>query len=265
MTMPLSSRDDDPRRPRLGMAVRGHRAGATLVLAVCLPLVVALVLVPLRSSFANTAAALVLVGVVTGVAALGSRLAGVVATISSSIWFDFFLTRPYDRLAITHRNDIETTVTLFVVGLAITEIAVRSRHARERAATSGGEVALLYETAEMLAGGASPRLVAGRVAAMMVDLLGLEACRFETGPSERHPARLGHDGEVRWAGAVWSVAHGGFPGRELEVVAEYQGTVYGRFVCTPIRDRPVPLDRRIVAVSLAAQVGAALAHHATAR
>jgi K+-sensing histidine kinase KdpD len=41
-----------------------------------------------------------------------------------AVWFDFFLTQPYERFTITRRTDIETTVLLLVIGVAVTEIAV---------------------------------------------------------------------------------------------------------------------------------------------
>src|SRR2546430_13456825 len=43
---------------------------------------------------------------------------------TAAAWFDFFLTRPYERFAITRRADIETTILLLVIGVAVTEIAV---------------------------------------------------------------------------------------------------------------------------------------------
>ena len=111
--------------------IRHHRDSLAIVAALVLPLVVAAILVPFRSSFADTASALVLVAVIVAVAAIGSRAAGFLATVSATLWFDFFLTRPYERLAITHRPDIETAVSLFVVGIVVTELAARNRHHHE--------------------------------------------------------------------------------------------------------------------------------------
>ena len=65
--------------------------------------------------------------VVVAVAANGDRLAGALAAVSTAVWFDFFLTQPYERLTITRRTDIETTVLLLVIGVAVTEIAVWGR------------------------------------------------------------------------------------------------------------------------------------------
>ena len=98
------------------------------------PLALAAVLVPFRGSFPNTDAALALILVVVAVAANGYRLAGILAAVSAAAWFDFFLTRPYERFAITRRADIETTVLLLVIGVAVTEIAVWGR--RQHAAAS---------------------------------------------------------------------------------------------------------------------------------
>jgi K+-sensing histidine kinase KdpD len=91
------------------------------------PLVLAAVLVPFRGSFPNTDAALAMLLVVVAVAANGNRLAGYLAAVSTAVWFDFFLTEPYERFAIAYRTDIETTVLLLVIGAAVTEIAVFGR------------------------------------------------------------------------------------------------------------------------------------------
>src|SRR2546428_173356 len=71
---------------------------------------------------------------VVAVAATGYRPAGFLAAASAAAWFDFFLTRPYERFTITRREDIETTVLLLVLGIAVTEIAVWGR--RQHAAAS---------------------------------------------------------------------------------------------------------------------------------
>ena len=79
--------------------IRLPRDQIALVAAVVLPLGVAAMLVPFRSSFSNTASALLLVAVIVAVAALGNRISKFVATISATVCFDYFLTRPYERLA----------------------------------------------------------------------------------------------------------------------------------------------------------------------
>ena len=75
-----------------------RRESVSLLGAIFLPLAVAALMVPFRASFADAAAALVLVAVITLVATIGTRPAGYVAALSASFWFDFFLTRPYDQV-----------------------------------------------------------------------------------------------------------------------------------------------------------------------
>jgi K+-sensing histidine kinase KdpD len=80
---------------------RTPRAILAILAAVAAPLVLTLILVPFRASFPNTDAALALILVVVAVAAVGHRLAGALAALSAAAWFDFFLTRPYERFTIT--------------------------------------------------------------------------------------------------------------------------------------------------------------------
>ncbi|MGP0028964.1 MAG: DUF4118 domain-containing protein [Acidimicrobiales bacterium] len=223
-----------------------------------LPLVVAAVLVPFRSDFADTASALVLVAVIVAVATVGNRVAGLVATVSATLWFDFFLTRPYDRLAITYRDDIETTVCLFVVGVVVTELAARNRHHYETATEESDFVGLIYRVSELAVSGASALEVLERVRIELVDLLLLRACRYESGVAERPAMRIEHDGQVIFGGKLWGVHEMGLPGPEIELLVQSGGRTLGRFVLTPTPGSPVSLQRRVVAVALADQVAGAL-------
>jgi K+-sensing histidine kinase KdpD len=238
--------------------IRLHRDQIALVAAVVLPLGVAAVLVPFRSSFANTASALILVAVIVAIAALGNRLSGFVATVSSTVWFDYFLTRPYGRLAITQRPDIETAVSLFVVGIIVTELAARNRHHHATAAEEADFVGLIHDVTELATSGASPREVVARVRDELVDLLHLKACRYESGKADRPMMRLEHDGDVFLGGRPWGVHRLGLPGPEIELLVQNQGRTLGRFVLTPTPGDPVSRERRVVAVAIADQVGASL-------
>jgi hypothetical protein len=66
--------------------IRHHRAAIVDLAALVLPLAVVAVLIPLRSSFTNTAAALVLVAVIVALAVVGARAAGFLATVSATVW-----------------------------------------------------------------------------------------------------------------------------------------------------------------------------------
>ncbi len=238
--------------------IRLHRDQIAVVAAGVLPLGVAAVLVPFRSSFANTAAALILVAVIVAVAVVGNRLAGFIATISATVWFDYFLTQPYGRLAITHRADIETAVSLLVVGAIVTELAARNRSHHATAAEEADFVGLIHDVTELATSGASSRQVVARVQDELVDLLRLKACRYEAGPSDRPAMRLEHDGEVFLGGRPWGVHRLGLPGPEIELLVQNQGRTLGRFILIPTPGSPVSRQRRVVAVAIADQVGASL-------
>ena len=74
------------------------------------------------------------------------------------MWFDYFLVRPYEKVAITHRPDIETAVSLFVVGIIVTELAARNRHHHETAVEEADFVGLIHEVSEFATSGAPPRV-----------------------------------------------------------------------------------------------------------
>ena len=238
--------------------IRLHRDQMALLAGIVLPLAVAGILVPFRSSFANTAAALILVAVIVAVAALGNRVAGFVATVSATVWFDFFLPRPYEKLEITHRPDIETAVCLFVVGLIVTELAARNRHHHATAVEEADFVGLIHDVSELAASGTPSRDVVERVRKELVPLLHLRECRYESGSTSHPMIRIEHDGQVVLGRRSWAVDDLGLPGPEIELPVHVQGRTLGRFVLTPTPGTPVSRERRVVAVAIADQVGPSL-------
>ncbi len=238
--------------------IRLHRDQIALLAAVVLPLAMAAILVPFRSIFANTAAALILVTIIVAVAALGNRVAGIVATVSATVWFDFFLTRPYEKLAITHRPDIETAICLFVVGIIVTELAARNRYHRATAVEEADFVGLIHDVSELATSGASSREVVERVRKELIPLLHLQRCHYESGATKQPIMRLEHDGHVFLGGRTWAVDRLGLPGPEIELLVQIQGHALGRFILTPSAGTPVSHERRLVAVAIADQVGPSL-------
>jgi K+-sensing histidine kinase KdpD len=223
-----------------------------------LPLGAAALMVPFRDSFADAAASLVLIAVVAVVAIAGTRLAGYVAAASAALWFDFFLTRPYEQIAITHRQDIEIAVSLFVVGVLVTELAARSRRNFEVGKEESDYVSLLYEVSELASSGASFDDVVSGVSAHLVNLLHLRDCTFQSGPLFEPMTAIDHDGSVHLGWVNWPVQQWGLPGRQIALLVYSAGRVVGRFVLTPTTAEPVSLRRRLVAVALADQVGSSM-------
>ena len=224
------------------------------------PLALAAVLVPFRASFPDTDAALAMVVVVVAVAANGDRVAGVLAAVSTAVWFDFFLTEPYERLTITRRTDIETTVLLLVIGVAVTEIAVWGRRHYAIASRRAGYLDGISNAARAVAAGGSAPALIDQVSDHLVRLLSLRSCVFQYGVAGvGRPARLHRDGSVTVGQRRWADGEGFPPGTDVELLVEGGGIFQGRFLMTPALDARSTLEQRLLAVALADQVGAALA------
>jgi K+-sensing histidine kinase KdpD len=225
------------------------------------PLALAAVLVPFRSSFPNTDAALAMLLVVVAVAANGYRLAGVLAAVSTAVCFDFFLTQPYERFAITHRTDIETTVLLLVIGVAITEIAVWGRRQHANADRRAGYLDGINSAAQAVAAGGSAPALIDQVNGQLTRLLSLRSCTFQYGVAGLgRPARLHRDGSVTIGQMPWEADREGLPQySDLEFLVESGGVLQGRFLMTPAGGARPTLEDRLLAVAFANQVGAALA------
>ena len=232
-----------------------------LTAAVVVPLLVCALLIPFRDSFDNANAALLLVLVIVAVASFGIRLAGVVAAVSSAIWFDFFLTMPYHRLTINDRADIETTVLLVVIGAAVSEIALWGRRQQARASRQRGYLEGVLAASGVVAAGGSAAKLIDHVNAQLVDVLGVDGSRFVKGTTSRAgDPQLNHDGSVTRGSHVLKVERDGLPtNAEIELLVQHHGSVRGRFLLTAAARITRPdLEQRLVAVALADQVGAAL-------
>ena len=176
-----------------------RRDSVAVLAGLVVPLALAAILVPFRGTFPNTDAALALILVVVAVAANGYRPAGILAAVSAAAWFDFFLTRPYERFAITRRDDIETTILLLVIGVAVTEIAVWGRRQHAAANRRAGYLDGINAAAQAAATGSSPAALIDQVAAQLTRVLSLESCRFQYGAAGLgRPAGCGTTARSSW-------------------------------------------------------------------
>ena len=241
------------------------RDRAALALGLLAPLAGALVLLPWRAHLANTNVALILVVIVVAVAAMGSRLGGVLAAVSSFAWFDFFFTRPYERFSIARAADITTAVLLLLVGLAVSQLAARARRMRVLAITDAGYLELIHRAGELASSARSPDAVVDHVRQALVGLLDLESCRFEYGSLLGQPPRLEPDGTVLAGHRRWNVDEFGFPDGEIELRAFGNGHYFGRFMLTPRPGSRPSLQARLVATTLADLTGRTLGSSENAR
>lgn len=247
----------DRRGPRALSTVL-TRDQAAIAAAVAGPLAMAAILLPWRASWANSNVALLLVVAVVAVAAIGNRLAGGLAAILAAIWFDLFYTVPYDRLSIRSSADVTTFVLLFLVGVAVSQLAARARRLNVLAVTDAGYLARIHGTAALSQTTPVPDVVVNHVREQLVDLLGLQACRFEYGALLGHPPRLEQDGRIRAGHGPLVHERQGVPGEEIELRAYSGGQYFGRFMMIPDPAARPSLQARLTAVTLADLAGQAL-------
>jgi hypothetical protein len=237
------------------------RQRIALALALVAPWAVGAALVPFRDEVARTNAALVLVVVVVAVAALGNRAAGAVAAVSAGACFDFLLTRPFQSFSISARDDVVTALLLVVVGLSVSELAVRGQLQRARSVRSQGYLDGIREALEAVADDAPADVLVERVGTRLVAILELAGCRFDPGPAPAGPhPRLRPDGEVEVDGAVCDIRHFGLPvDRAIELPVGRGPAQAGRFWLHARPDARPGQAERLVAVALAERAATALA------
>jgi hypothetical protein len=226
------------------------------------PIVVGAAMVSVRGELDATNAALVLVLVVVGTAAFGGRGPAALSAVLAALSYEFFFTRPYNSLRIDSANDVETTVILLAIGLAVGQLAVHARRTRRVASRGRDELASMRRMAERVAAGAGDEELIDVAVAELTNVLSLVACRFETvatgpvlpvlersGRVESPYRRVGSDGEIALPPL----------GVRLPVIGD--GHQVGSMVLDPDPTIGITLEARVVAVALADQLGAALAAH----
>jgi K+-sensing histidine kinase KdpD len=233
--------------------------GVVWGLAVVTPLLAAVLMVPLRTHTQPSNLALVMVVVVTAAVLPGQRLVALAAGVSAGLWFDFFLTRPYERFRISWAADLQTTLLLNAVSAVVGEIATRRRRAAQAEEVARQEALSVYVVAQMLSAGASAPAVIESVAEQLGDLLFLQSCRFDTTSETRSEPWFNRAGELEYMRLGWLVEVDGLPNRDVTLPIESGGRRLGRFVLRgPTLGVPLGQDRVLTALALADLTGAAL-------
>jgi K+-sensing histidine kinase KdpD len=240
----------------------GQWRTAVRVGAVVVPLLTCAIFATVRDSITAATVVLVLVLWVVAAAATGDRIAGLLAAVSGGAWFDFFLTAPYQQFAIKGSDDIEATILLVVIGLAVTEIALWGHRQQARAAGRSGYLEGVLFAARLVSDGDTPAsALVDVVARQITDVLGADECRFVEGPvTDTRVAVLDHDGEVTRGDHTVDVDRVGMPSNDFVAIPVRRGSrVVGHFLLTATSQVTYPsAEQRRVAVLLADQVAAAV-------
>jgi hypothetical protein len=261
--MPVVRGNEEPARPSMlvgaWVRTRLHSLLFALSLALAAPLVASTVMISVRSHVANTSLALIMVAVVVAAVVPGRRVAAVVAGISAGVWFDFFLTKPYESFAVNRSADRETTILLIVVAVAVGEIAVRSRRHHATTVSARTDLVGIARLTETLAGGAGAEEIIETVRVELILILSLEGCRFDATTTAAVPPYLDRRGLVMYNRFSRDAAHEGLPNAEVSLPVTAGDHQVGRFVLRgPALGVPIGVDALLTAVVLADLAGVAL-------
>jgi hypothetical protein len=247
----LRQRPDDPGD---GHAPFGASVGALSTF------VIAAALVPFRDHLPNADMALALVVPVLLASIVGGRLSGTITAVVSALTFDFVFTQPYLSLRISSKDDVATFVAFLVVVIISAEVGIRARRGGAAARESRSELDRLLRVAELSAGGADLDDVVSSARAEMIGLFGLDDCEYEVERSGPELPRLGHRGALEGAQLV---AWGDFvlPTGGVEVAVRGRGHEHGRLVLYAAEATRASLEKRLVAVAIADELGVTLASH----
>ena len=128
-----------------------------IAVAAAVPLALCAVIGAAPDSVPDASAAVALVVVIVAASATGIRAAGLVAAVSSAVWFDFFLTSPTAALRSTARRTSRSRVLLLLVGFAVTELALWGQRQRADLGRQRGYLDGVMATAESVAQDAGAR------------------------------------------------------------------------------------------------------------
>ena len=243
------------RRPRDsgdGRAPTGAALGALGAL------VIAGALVPFRDHLPNADMALALVVPVLLAAIVGGRIAGAATAVGAALTFDFVFTQPYLSLRIESKDDVATFVVFLIVALVAAEVGIRARRGGAAARELRSELDRLLRVGELSARGADTDDVVMSVRAELIGLFGLDECVYQAERSGPELPRLGNRGALEGAPLV---AWGEFllPTGGVEVPVMGRGREIGRLVLYAAEATRASLEKRLVAVAIADELGLTLA------
>jgi hypothetical protein len=221
-------------------------------------LLIAGALVPLRDHLPNADMALALVVPVLLGAIVGGRAAGALTALVSALTFDFVFTQPYLSLRISNKDDVWTFVFLLIVALVAAEVGIRGRRGGVAARETRSELERLLRVAEVSARGADVDDVVSSARAELIGLFGLDECVYQAERSGPELPRLGNRGALEGARLV---SWGDFllPTGGVEVPVMGRGRELGRLVLYAGEATRASLEKRLVAVAIADELGLTLA------
>ena len=162
-------------------------------MALVVPVLLSLALLPLRGHVSDVLIALVLLTVSAAAVARGELLLSLVAATSTALSFDYFFTVPYDQLAIRGAPGVVTMVALIAavpalgtwIGRLHGKQAARERELREKAERYAEELASLRRVATLVARATVPEEVSAAAAEEVGRLFAVDLATMSRHDSDR--------------------------------------------------------------------------------
>ena len=236
-----------------------RRPGPRRVIALVVPALLGLALAPARDSIDIAVVVLIFTLLVVAIAALGDRVAGLLASVSSAAWMDFFLIPPHFTFRIARGEDIVLAVLFAVVGLAVTELALRARRQAAEVARRGGYVDGVLEVLRIAPDQGSGQDRRAAICREITRVLDIDNCSYAAGaPAGGWPV-LHDTGEITQDGRHLDIVGAGLPTNSvIAIPVRHGGQVVGHFrLVASTRIMHPSADQLKVAVLLAEQAAIA--------
>jgi len=246
---------NDPARERPETNVPGERArppkrrqASAYLVAVILPVVTALVLVPVRPEHSSLVAIIMVIPVVIS-AALGTIGPAVLAAIVAGLAYDITQTQPYWHPAVNDADDLATTLTLAAVAVIVGVLCNQLVRARARDEDRSRELEHLVEFARVVArrGGGSD--LSDEVCRHLAAILHLRQCGWHPGYHGTAGPVLLSTGEIMGYVVALNRDRAILPDN-LEIPARSGTTELGRFIATPDSKAAVSIEERVTAATI---------------
>ena len=219
----------------------------------CLAIGTAAALVPLRSQLGGANAALILVLVVVGGAAIGGRIAGASTAIAAALSFNFFYTQPYLTLRIHSGRDVLTVGLLLATGLAVGELAAARSRQSFTSRSHLQSMRSLESVGALVTAGASTEAVWSASREALIAALGVRDATFVAGEQRGPLPVIERDGRVRVTHHRFLGAGFALPDEGAAVDVEADGTHLGQINLLADPTVGVTREQRRTAVAIADQ------------
>ncbi len=212
------------------------------VLAVALPLVTAIALIPVRVDHARVVL-LVLVLPVIVVALLGTSGPAIVAAACAVLAFDFFLAQPYYSLAIEDPDEIVAAVTFFAVALVVGVLNARLVRAHIRDSARRDELRHLIAFARTVAAARDEAVLPDAACEHIASVLHLDECVWQPGGERSSRPALLADGNLMGRLVDLNPDRATLPA-QIELPVWVDDAFIGRFVLTSSGQEIVSIEER---------------------